>query len=148
MYEVKLYADGACANNGCENNSGGWACILTYQGKEKILYGGEKNTTNNRMELMGIINGLQCLKTQCKVTIKTDSKYIVDAFNDKWVQKWQKNGWQTSKKQPVKNQDLWEELIKLTNIHICTFKWIKGHANNSYNIRCDSLAVQISKAQL
>lgn len=97
------------------------------------------------MELMGVIRGLQCLKTQCKVTVTTDSKYIVDAFNNNWINKWQKNGWRTSNKQPVKNQDLWEELIKLTKYHKCIFKWIKGHGDNVYNNRCDELAKRMSK---
>lgn len=149
MYEVEveLYADGACSDNGKEESSGGWACILyfPFKDKEKVLCGGEKNTTNNRMELMGVIRGLQCLKTQCKVNITTDSKYITDAFNNNWINKWQKNGWKTSNKQPVKNQDLWEELIKLTEYHKCIFKWIKGHGDNVYNNRCDELAVKMSK---
>jgi len=141
MKEVVIYSDGACANNQERNNNrGGWAAILKYGKHEREVSGGEKNTTNNRMELTGVIEGLKLLKEQCSVTIYSDSSYVVNAFKNGWIENWKKNGWRTSNKKPVENQDLWQELIGLTEKHSCVFVHVKGHAENVYNNRCDELA--------
>lgn len=141
MKEVVIYSDGACANNQVRNNNrGGWAAILKFGKHEREISGGEKNTTNNRMELTGVIEGLKLLKEQCSVTIYSDSSYVVNAFKNGWIENWKKNGWRTSNKKPVENQDLWQELIGLTEKHACAFVHVKGHAENVYNNRCDELA--------
>jgi len=132
-----LYTDGACSGN---PGPGGWAAILMYGEHKKEMSGADKNTTNNRMELLGIINGLKALKESCAVNIFTDSKYVCDAFLKNWIIGWQKNGWKTSTKQPVKNRELWEELLVLLKNHEVSWNWVKGHAQNQYNNRCDELA--------
>ncbi len=136
MKEVKLYTDGACRGN---PGRGGYGAILVYGRFEKELSGGERETTNNRMELMAAIVGLEALKEPCKVTLYSDSKYLVDAFNLGWVESWRSYGWKRGKDE-LKNPDLWERLYKLTEIHKVTFEWVKGHAGHSYNERCDALA--------
>ncbi len=137
---IAIYTDGACSGN---PGPGGWGTILRYQGKEKELSGFEPNTTNNRMELTAVIQGLSALKTtEVPVTIYTDSKYIVDAINQHWIENWQTRGWRTAAKQPVANRELWEQLIALNQKFHPTYIWVKGHSTNEYNNRCDALAVQ------
>jgi ribonuclease HI len=136
--EVTIYTDGACSGN---PGPGGWASILMAGGVKKELSGGEKDTTNNRMELMAVIEGLRALKRPCKVDIYSDSAYVVNAFSQNWIDKWVRNGWKNSAKAEVANSDLWKELIDLTSKHNVTFHKVKGHADNEYNNRCDELAV-------
>ena len=138
MKTVTLYTDGACSGN---PGPGGWGCILEYQGHEKELSGGEKNTTNNRMELTGVIMGLSALKEPCIVELYSDSKYVLDALQKGWVYGWKKRGWVKSDKKPALNPDLWEELLALTQKHQLRYHWVKGHADNPKNNRCDELAV-------
>lgn len=136
--EVTIYTDGACSGN---PGPGGWASILMAGGVRKELSGGENDTTNNRMELMAVIEGLRALKRPCKVDIYSDSAYVVNAFEQNWIGKWMRNGWKNSAKAEVANSDLWKELIELTSMHQVTFHKVKGHADNEYNNRCDELAV-------
>ncbi len=138
LNEVTIYTDGACSGN---PGPGGWAAILMAGGHTKELSGGDKDTTNNRMELLGVISGLKALKYPCKVTVYSDSAYIVNAFNQGWIDKWIQNGWKNSAKAQVANIDLWKELVELTSRHEVTFMKVKGHADNEYNNRCDELAV-------
>ena len=136
--EVTIYTDGACSGN---PGPGGWASILMAGGAKKELSGGEKDTTNNRMELMAVIEGLRALKRPCNVDIYSDSAYVVNAFEQNWIGKWMKNGWKNSAKAEVANSDLWKELLELTSMHKVTFHKVKGHADNEFNNRCDELAV-------
>jgi len=136
---VSIYTDGACS---CNPGPGGWAAILVYNGTEKELSGGESMTTNNRMELMGVISALQALKEPCEVDLWSDSKYVTDALEKGWAKSWQKKGWVKADKTPAKNPDLWEQLLSLTETHRVHVHWVKGHADNPYNNRCDALAVQ------
>jgi ribonuclease HI len=136
--EVTIYTDGACSGN---PGPGGWASILMAGGVCKELSGGERDTTNNRMELMAVIEGLKALKRPCKVDIYSDSAYVVNAFSQDWIGKWVRNGWKNSAKAEVANSDLWKELIELTARHDVTFHKVKGHADNKFNNRCDELAV-------
>ena len=136
--EVTIYTDGACSGN---PGPGGWAAILMAGGAKKELSGGEKDTTNNRMELMAVIEGLNALKRPCKVDIYSDSAYVVNAFEQNWIDKWIRNGWKNSAKAEVANSDLWKRLLELTSTHNVTFHKVKGHADNEYNNRCDELAV-------
>ncbi|HHX72553.1 MAG TPA: ribonuclease HI [Clostridiales bacterium] len=136
--KVTIYTDGACSGN---PGPGGYGVILQYGEFEKEISGGEPETTNNRMELMGVITGLSALKEPCDVTLYTDSQYIVNGMNQGWAEKWQKNGWMRNKKEPALNPDLWERLLTLCKTHRVTFHWVKGHADNPYNNRCDALAV-------
>jgi ribonuclease HI len=135
--EVTIYTDGACSYN---PGPGGWAAVLLTNSKCKEIFGGEKHTTNNRMELTAVIKALQALKVPCKVNIYSDSAYIVNCFQQKWYIKWQKNGWCNSTNQQVENQDLWKELLNLTKIHQVEFIKVKGHSNIDLNNRCDKLA--------
>ena len=137
--EVTIYTDGACSGN---PGPGGWAAILMAGGAKKEMSGGERDTTNNRMELMAVIEGLKALKRPCKVDIYSDSAYVVNAFEQNWIGKWVKNGWKNSAKAEVANSDLWKELINLTAMHNVTFHKVKGHADNEFNNRCDELAVR------
>ena len=137
--QVYIFSDGACSGN---PGPGGYGVILRCEGKEKELSGNEHQTTNNRMELMGVITGLEALKYPCKVTIQTDSKYVVDGIEKGWAKSWKKNGWIKSDKKPALNSDLWDRLLKLLDIHEVTFTWIKGHAGHPENERCDRLAVE------
>ncbi|MGM9320537.1 ribonuclease HI [Deinococcus aquaticus] len=139
---VELYSDGACDT---QAGHGGWATILNCKGKELVLSGHEEGTTNNRMELRGLLEGLNVLKRPCHVTVVTDSQYLRKAFTDGWILNWQRNGWKTAAKDPVKNQDLWEELIAHARTHALTFVWVKGHAGHGENERVDELAVQERK---
>ena len=137
MEEVVIYTDGACSGN---PGPGGWGTILMYQGHEKEISGGCKETTNNIMEITAVLEGLKALKKPCKVKIYSDSAYVVNAFNQKWIYGWLKNGWKNASKEPVKNKELWQELYELTKKHEVTFIKVKGHADNKYNNRCDELA--------
>lgn len=136
--KVTLYTDGACSGN---PGPGGWAAILIYKGAERELSGGERETTNNRMELTGAIRGLLALKEPCEVELISDSKYLVDAVTRGWLSSWVKNGWKKSDRKPVLNVDLWQELSALMERHEVSFSWVQGHAENEYNNRCDALAV-------
>ena len=136
--EVTIYTDGACSGN---PGPGGWAAILMAGGAKKELSGGERDTTNNRMELMAVIEGLAALKRPCKVDIYSDNAYVVNAFSQNWIEKWIRNGWKNSAKAEVANSDLWKRLLELTTMHQVTFHKVKGHADNEFNNRCDELAV-------
>ena len=138
MKTVTLYTDGACSGN---PGPGGWGAILSYQGIEKELSGGENRTTNNRMELTAVIEGLKALKEPCIVELYSDSKYVIDALQKGWAWGWKKKGWIKSDKKPALNPDLWEKLLNLTMQHEMHYHWVKGHAQNEYNNRCDALAV-------
>lgn len=144
---VKLFSDGACSGNGQEGSSrGGYGVILkAYKNNEVIAereYSqGYKNTTNNRMELLGVIIGFENLTKPCDVEVISDSKYVVDAFNQHWIDSWIKNGWKNSQKKPVKNRDLWERLLEGMKPHNVKFTWVKGHNDHPENERCDRLAV-------
>lgn len=138
MKTVTLYTDGACSGN---PGPGGWGVILEYKGHEKELSGGEENTTNNRMELTAVIRGLECLKESCIVELFSDSKYVIDGLQKGWAEGWQKRGWIKSDKKPALNPDLWEQLLALTARHQMRYHWVKGHAENPKNERCDQLAV-------
>lgn len=142
LTEVTIYTDGACSGN---PGPGGWAAILIAGNYKKELSGGEANTTNNRMELAGVINGLRALTRPCNVTIYSDSAYVVNAFNQNWLGKWMTNGWKNSAKAEVANADLWKELAVLTATHKVTFNKVKGHASDELNNRCDELAVAESR---
>ena len=137
MKEVNVYTDGACSGN---PGKGGYCAILLYGDNEKVVSGFEDNTTNNRMELLAAIMGLKALKEPCKVNLYSDSQYLINAFNEGWLNSWQQNNWKNSNKKEVKNVDLWKEIIDLTNIHDVTFIKVKGHSDNEYNNRCDKLA--------
>lgn len=138
MKTVEIYTDGACSGN---PGPGGWGAILRYNGTEKELSGGEKNTTNNRMELSAVIAALEALRESCIVQLYSDSKYVVDALEKGWAVSWQKKGWIKSDKKPALNIDLWEKLLSLVKEHEVHYHWVKGHADNAYNNRCDALAV-------
>lgn len=136
MKKVEIYTDGACRGN---PGKGGWGAILVYGAYEKELSGGERETTNNRMELTAAIEGLSALKEPCEVTLYSDSKYLVDAYLQDWVNQWRLKGWKRGKDE-LKNPDLWERLYNLTEIHKVSFVWVKGHNGHGYNERCDTLA--------
>ena len=144
MRTVTLYTDGACSGN---PGPGGWGAILSYNGVEKELSGGEANTTNNRMELLAVISGLEALKEPCCVELYSDSKYVIDGLSKGWAVSWRKNNWRKADKKPALNPDLWERLLDLTEKHRLSYYWVKGHADNPYNNRCDQLAVAASKLQ-
>ena len=140
MSKIKIYTDGACRGNQYENASGGYGAII-IDGEERIeLSQGYADTTNNRMELRGVIAGLNAVGQPSKIEILTDSKYVTDAFNQGWIEGWVKRGWKTAAKKPVKNPDLWKELIPLAEKHNVTWTWVKGHSGNSENERADELA--------
>lgn len=138
MKNVTIYTDGACSGN---PGPGGWGAILLYGGRERELSGGEPMTTNNRMELLAVIRGLEALREPCAVTVYSDSKYVVDAITLGWAKKWRAAGWMRNKKEPAKNPELWERLLGLLERHEVVFEWVRGHADNPYNNRCDQLAV-------
>ena len=138
MKTVTLYTDGACSGN---PGPGGWGAILAYQGNEKELSGGESSTTNNRMELTAVIEGLSALKEPCIVELYSDSKYVIDGLQKGWAEGWRKRGWVKSDKKPALNPDLWETLLNLTKTHQMRYHWVKGHADNPKNNRCDEMAV-------
>lgn len=137
MKEITIYTDGACSGN---PGPGGWGAILDYKGARRELSGGERETTNNRMELLGVISALSALKEPCAVTLYTDSQYISRAINENWLAGWKAKGWKR-KGGELKNIDLWQELDRLLATHRVSFHWVKGHADNELNNRCDALAV-------
>lgn len=134
---VTIYTDGACSGN---PGPGGWGVVMLAGKHRKELSGGAPTTTNNRMELAAAIGGLNALTRQCAVALHTDSQYLAKAFNEGWLEKWRRNGWRTAGKEPVQNQDLWQELLALCERHRVTWHWVKGHAENVENNRCDELA--------
>ncbi|MDF2948718.1 MAG: RNase [Sedimentibacter sp.] len=138
MKNVNIYSDGACSGN---PGPGGYGVILEYNGKEMELSGGEKITTNNKMELMGVIIGLEALKESCDVIVTTDSKYVTDAFNKGWLKSWQKKNWKKADGKPVLNQELWQRLLNAVEKHNVKFVHVLGHNGHEYNERCDKLAV-------
>jgi ribonuclease HI len=134
---VEIYTDGACSGN---PGPGGWGVVLLYGGHRRELSGSEPHTTNQRMELTAAIEGLKALKHPCRVRLYSDSAYLVNAFNQKWLERWVKNGWRTVKKTPVENKDLWEQLYDLTRKHRVSWIKVRGHAGNKENEHCDKLA--------
>lgn len=142
MKQVKLYTDGACSGN---PGPGGWGAILECEGHRKELCGGEAATTNNRMELTAVIEGLSALKYSCEVTLISDSKYVIDAITQGWVYKWRSNGWMRNKKEKALNPDLWEKLLVQIERHQMQYQWVKGHAGHPENERCDEMAVAESR---
>ena len=139
MKTVYLYTDGACSGN---PGPGGYGAILKYGKFEKEICGGDENTTNNRMELLGVIKGLEALNEPCHVVLTSDSKYVIDALSLGWAEKWKQNGWKRNKKDPALNPDLWDRLLQLTSTHQMEYHWVKGHAGHPENERCDQLAVE------
>ncbi len=137
MKHVDVYTDGACRGN---PGPGGWGAVLVYGKHERELSGGEVHTTNNRMELQGVIAALSALKEPCSVTLTTDSRYVSEAINEGWVYGWRERGWRKADKSPALNVDLWERLLALLETHDVTFVWVKGHAGHPFNERCDRLA--------
>ena len=138
MKDVTIYTDGACSGN---PGAGGWGTILSYNGREKELSGGEAQTTNNRMELTAVIEGLRVLKEPCRVRIVTDSQYVVNGIEKGWAKSWKANGWRKKDKKPALNPDLWDALLNLLDKHEVRFEWIRGHAGHPQNERCDAMAV-------
>ena len=143
MKKVQVITDGACIGN---PGPGGWACILRYGDKKKEMFGSEKHTTNNRMELTAAVRGLTALREACEVEIVTDSQYVKNGIT-KWVANWKRNGWRTADKKAVLNQDLWEELDKQNARHQTVWSWTKGHADHEDNNRCDELATSAARSQ-
>lgn len=139
LKNVELFTDGACSGN---PGAGGYAAILRYKGKEKIISSGDEQTTNNRMELLAVIEGLKALNEPCLVTVYTDSQYVANGLLKGWAVKWRANNWRKSDKKSALNTDLWEELLNLSEKHTLDIRWIKGHAGHPENERCDALARQ------
>ena len=139
MKQVTIYTDGACSGN---PGPGGWGAVLMYGQHKKEISGGEPSTTNNRMELMAAIVGLEALVRPCTVELYSDSKYLTDAFNQHWIEGWIRKGWVRGKNEPVKNIDLWKRLLKAKEPHEVTFLWVKGHDGHEENERCDRLATR------
>jgi ribonuclease HI len=139
---VTIYTDGACSGN---PGPGGYGAILLYQGEKRELSGGYGKTTNNRMEIMAAIAGLEALREMCRVTLYSDSEYLVKAMSKGWAQRWRANGWKRNKREKALNSDLWERLLQLCQRHEVQFRWIKGHAETTENIRCDELAMQAAQ---
>lgn len=135
---VELFTDGACSGN---PGPGGWGAVLRYKGIEKELSGSEAETTNNRMELLAVINGLKALNRPCHVTITTDSQYVVNGITKGWAESWKQNGWRKKDKKPAQNPELWDALLAELALHEYEFVWVKGHAGHPENERCDALAV-------
>lgn len=142
MKHVDIFTDGACSGN---PGPGGYGVILRYKGVNKELSGGEPNTTNNRMELTAVIEALSLLKEPCIVELWSDSKYVIDGLSKGWAKGWKARGWIKSDKKPALNPDLWDRLLALTEVHTLHYHWVKGHAENAYNNRCDELAVAESQ---
>lgn len=142
MKKVILYTDGACSGN---PGVGGWGAVLIFNGHEKRISGSDGSTTNNRMEMTAVIEGLKCLKEPCEVEIYSDSAYTVNAFNKGWLTDWEKTGWKKSDKKAVLNVDLWQQLLALSKMHKLKFIKVKGHADNEYNNICDKLATDSVK---
>ncbi len=139
---VEIFTDGACSGN---PGPGGWGVVMRYGDKEKELCGGERETTNNRMELTAAIMGLKALKEPCMVRLVTDSKYVADGITKGWAENWKSNHWRKADKKPALNVDLWEQLLELINVHEVRIDWVKGHAGHPENERCDELAVNFYK---
>lgn len=137
MKTVTIYTDGACSGN---PGPGGYGTVLLYGEARKELSGGYRLTTNNRMEILAVIKGLEALKEPCRVLLYSDSRYVVDAIEKGWVAKWRQNGWMRNKKERAQNVDLWERMTALLKKHQVSFHWVKGHADNPENERCDELA--------
>lgn len=138
MKKVNIYTDGACKGN---PGRGGWGTILVYGAHEKELSGGEVMTTNNRMELMAVISGLEALREPCEVTLTSDSTYVINSITKKWLDGWEKKNWVKSGNTPVPNADLWKRLIEAMKPHTIEWVWVRGHNGHPYNERCDRLAV-------
>jgi ribonuclease HI len=145
MKHVEIYTDGACRGN---PGRGGWGAILVYGGIEKELSGGEAETTNNRMELTAVISALRALREPCRVTLTSDSKYVIDAVTKGWAVSWRAKGWRKADKSPALNVDLWETLLGLLDIHDVSFVWVHGHTGHPYNERCDALATAFADSFL
>lgn len=143
MEKVEIFTDGACSGN---PGPGGWGVVLRCEGHEKELSGGERETTNNRMELTAAIMGLAALKRRCEVRLVTDSKYVADGINKGWAVSWKNNGWRKTDKKPALNVELWDRLLELLSEHDVTIEWVKGHAGHPENERCDKLAVAYYKS--
>ena len=139
MKEIIIYTDGACSGN---PGPGGYGCVLRYNKNRRELSGGFRMTTNNRMEIIAAIKGLESLKYPCQIKLYSDSKYLVNAIEKNWAKRWQTNNWMRTKSEKAKNPDLWEKMLKLCEIHQIEFIWVKGHASNEENNRCDELAVE------
>ena len=137
MKKITVYTDGACSGN---PGPGGWGAILEYEGREKELSGGDPETTNNRMELLGAISALEAVKEPCEIDLYSDSRYLVDGVTKGWAVKWRKNDWIKPDKKPALNPDLWARLLDLLETHRVTLHWVRGHADNEKNNRCDTLA--------
>lgn len=144
MKRVEIFTDGACSGN---PGPGGWGAILRYGGREKQISGGEPSTTNNRMELTGVIEALRQLREPCEVLLTTDSRYVCDAVTKGWAQKWKRSGWIKADKKPALNSDLWDVLLGLLDQHCVTVQWVHGHAGHPENERCDRLAVAETERQ-
>ena len=142
MKKVTIYTDGACSGN---PGPGGWGSILMFGDVKKEISGFAKDTTNNIMEITAVLEALKCLKEPCEVEVYSDSAYVVNAFNQGWIENWKKNNWRNAQKDPVKNKELWEELDNLTTIHKVTFIKVKGHSDNEFNNRCDKLTTDAIK---
>lgn len=142
MKRIEMFTDGACKGN---PGPGGWCAILRYNGVEKVISGGEKDTTNNRMELSAVLFGLKALKEPCHITLQSDSKYVLDSISKGWVYGWQKKGWKKSDGKPALNVDLWQQLLTEISKHEIEYVWIKGHAGHPENERCDARAVMESE---
>ena len=143
--QVSIYTDGACSGN---PGPGGWGAILCYKGTEKEISGAEKETTNNRMELTAVIEALKCLEEAGEIELWSDSKYVIDGLEKGWAESWRKNGWRKSDRKPALNPDLWDVLLNLTAEHEIRYHWVKGHAENELNNRCDALAVAAREKQI
>ena len=143
MKKVILYTDGACSGN---PGPGGWGAVLIAEnGITKEISGYQDDTTNNRMELTAVIKGLECLKEPCIVEVHSDSAYLVNCFNNNWIETWQKNNWKNNKKENIKNVDLWQSLLNLLSIHTVSWQKVTGHSTDKYNNRCDHLATSAIK---
>lgn len=145
MKEVTIYTDGACSGN---PGAGGWGTILVYKGKEREMSGGAAETTNNRMELTAVIEGLKALKEKCKVTVVTDSQYVANGINLGWAKSWKENNWRKKDRKPALNPELWDELLSLIDKHEVTVEWVRGHDGHPENERCDKMAVAESQKYL
>lgn len=139
---IELFTDGACSGN---PGPGGWCAILRCGNLEREISGGDKKTTNNRMELLAVINGLSAVRKECAVRVITDSKYVTDAFNQGWFYEWKHNGWRKSKGKFLPNADLWEHMSRLVSLHDVTFQWVRGHNEHPENERCDAVASRIAQ---
>jgi ribonuclease HI len=139
---VTIYTDGACLGN---PGPGGYGIVLLYQDHKKELSGGYRKTTNNRMEIMAAIVGLEALKKKCEVKLYSDSEYLVKAMSKGWAKRWQASGWKRNKREKAVNPDLWQKLLQLCEYHEVQFSWVKGHAGTPENIRCDKLAIQAAQ---